>query len=82
MPAASGSPGAGAREALDPDDYRGGFAVWSGTSFAAPLLAAHLARSLLTLSADPELGLDLTGAAAATRRTIAALTSIGWHGGD
>ena len=24
-------------EALDPDDYSGGFAVWSGTSFSAPL---------------------------------------------
>lgn len=82
MPAVSGSPGAGAREALDPDDYRGGFAIWSGTSFAAPLLAAHLAGSLLTLSADPGLGLDLTGAAAATGRTIAALTSIGWHDHD
>ena len=33
------------REALDPDDYRGGFATWSGTSFAAPLLAAHIARA-------------------------------------
>ena len=32
------------REALDPDDYCGGFAVWSGTSFSAPLLAAHIAR--------------------------------------
>ena len=27
------------REAIDPDDFRGGFAVWSGTSFSAPLLA-------------------------------------------
>ena len=29
------------REAIDPDDFRGGFAVWSGTSFAAPLLAGR-----------------------------------------
>jgi hypothetical protein len=82
MPAATGLPDAGAREALDPDDYRGGFAVWSGTSFAAPLLAANLARAELSLNANAELALDQAGAAAATRRTLAALTSIGWHGGD
>ena len=34
------------REAIDPDDFRGGFGVWSGTSFAAPLLAGRLAASL------------------------------------
>ena len=33
------------RASIDADDYRGGFGVWSGTSFAAPVLAArHLAR--------------------------------------
>jgi len=35
------------REAIDPDDFSGGFAVWSGTSFAAPLLAGRLASHLL-----------------------------------
>jgi subtilisin family serine protease len=35
------------REAIDPDDFTGGFAVWSGTSFAAPLLAGRLATQLL-----------------------------------
>lgn len=37
------------RGSLDPDDFTGGFGTWSGTSFAAPLLAGqvaqHLARS-------------------------------------
>ena len=27
------------RESMDPDDFRGGFAVWSGTSFSAPIVA-------------------------------------------
>lgn len=35
------------RESLDPDDFTGGFATWSGTSFAAPVLAGELAEELL-----------------------------------
>jgi subtilisin family serine protease len=34
------------RSSLDPDDYSAGFAVWSGTSFAAPVLAGKLARAI------------------------------------
>jgi Subtilase family len=63
------------REALDPDDFRSGFAAWSGTSFAAPLIAAHLAARLL--EQDPQGGLDATGSQAAADRTLAALESLG-----
>jgi hypothetical protein len=66
------------REALDPDDFSGGFAAWSGTSFAAPLIAAHLAARLL--EQDPQAGLDATGSQAAADRTLAALESLGWPG--
>jgi serine protease len=35
------------RMTLDIDDFRGGFGVWSGTSFAAPVVAARIAGKLL-----------------------------------
>ncbi|MBL0885387.1 S8 family peptidase [Myceligenerans indicum] len=35
------------RETSDPDDFTGGFASWSGTSFAAPVLAGELAQEIL-----------------------------------
>jgi subtilisin family serine protease len=34
------------RETLDPDDFTSGFAIWSGTSFAAPLFAGEVAQFL------------------------------------
>ncbi|GAA0964472.1 S8 family serine peptidase [Acrocarpospora macrocephala] len=51
------------RESYDPDDFRSGFALWSGTSFAAPIVAgqvlAHLIRDhgaqLADVSADAAL---------------------------
>ena len=43
------------RSSFDPDDYTCGFAVWAGTSFAAPLAAATLANSLIEVG-TPEQG--------------------------
>jgi hypothetical protein len=76
-----GSPAGGRaddREGLDPDDFRGGFATWSGTSFAAPLIAACLSAQLLEQAAEHSL--DATGSQQAADRTLAALASLGWSG--
>ena len=44
------------RATIDADDFTGGFAMWSGTSFAAPYVAGMLAREL----ADPLMAGKLT----------------------
>lgn len=69
------------RESMDPDDYRaldeltgeisGGFALWSGTSFAAPVIAGEIARQLL--GAIPSSG---DTADAAVKRTGAAVDAV------
>jgi subtilisin family serine protease len=41
------------RESIDPDDFSSQFALWSGTSFAAPLFAGRLAARLGDIPADP-----------------------------
>jgi subtilisin family serine protease len=43
-----------ARATADPDDFSGGFGVWSGTSFAAPAFAGDLAARLTSGAFDPD----------------------------
>lgn len=40
----------GFRSTIDPDDFAAGFGVWSGTSFAAPVLAGKIAKLLIETS--------------------------------
>jgi serine protease len=42
-----------ARETVDVDSFGSGFVVWSGTSFAAPLVAARLVAALANLAGGP-----------------------------
>jgi len=35
------------RESIDPDDFTGGFGVWTGTSFSAPIVAGDVAAALV-----------------------------------
>jgi subtilisin family serine protease len=61
------------RNSLDPDDYSAGFAVWSGTSFAAPVLAGKLLRAL---GDDLEGGEDRQEAVERGWRAVEACTRI------
>jgi hypothetical protein len=38
------------RQAPDPDDFSNGFALWSGTSFAAPLFAGWYSKEIGTIN--------------------------------
>ncbi|SFR30144.1 Subtilase family protein [Lentzea waywayandensis] len=58
------------RQSVDEDSFSSGFALWSGTSFAAPVLAAAVARKLVEIGASTELTQQATvdRALAALRR--------------
>jgi subtilisin family serine protease len=53
------------RSSFDPDDFISGFGVWSGTSFAAPVLAGEVAAALASAYRNGER--DLSAEAAVTR---------------
>jgi subtilisin family serine protease len=57
------------REAMDDDDFSSGFALWNGTSFAAPLVAARLAT--LMIDGGPQALAAVTVQATQTRATNA-----------
>nr|WP_260173354.1 S8/S53 family peptidase [Nocardioides albus] len=60
------------RSSLDPDDFTGGFSTWSGTSFAAPLLAGRIAQHLCENGRPGDTEHDITRA----REALAALTTL------
>jgi subtilisin family serine protease len=60
------------RATIDPDDFSSGFGTWSGTSFAAPILAAELAQALVDGGTKSLVAID---PADAVQRAWAAVTS-------
>lgn len=65
------------RLTIGPEDYRGGFALWSGTSFAAPVVAGLVAAALGTPSAKPDPAGLVASARAAVDDVLAALGDAG-----
>ncbi|HEY0638483.1 MAG TPA: S8 family serine peptidase, partial [Pseudonocardiaceae bacterium] len=67
------------RQVLDPDDFTGGFAMWHGTSFAAPVFAAEVANELLDGAGDGDgtgAGLADVSTSAATHRAKTVLATL------
>lgn len=62
------------RESLDPDDFRSGYALWSGTSFAGPVIAAKLAAAMLK---DSPVDMAAQNAQSVSLRVQSALKAIG-----
>lgn len=63
--------GDGLRRTVDPDNFASGFGLWSGTSFAAPVLAGELATSLLReREARPDLATDFASRVATAWRAV------------
>jgi hypothetical protein len=60
-----------------PGEYDGGFALWSGTSFAAPLVAAEMAGALIAVAAaNGELGMGQVDQKKTLERARAAFASV------
>lgn len=67
------SPAHGRRATIDPDGYACGFGVWSGTSFAAPVLAAEAA---VKIAAEPDQSLTPAAHLARAAAVRASLLSL------
>ncbi len=59
------------RRSFDPDNYLAGFAVWSGTSFSAPVFAGQVALALQLEFERGDVGSDPASAVARARRVLA-----------
>ncbi len=62
---------------MDPDNFSSGFAIWSGTSFAAPVLAGELAARLLDAFVAGDTSTEPAAARARARTALASMPRKG-----
>jgi serine protease len=63
--------GPGPRAGVDFDDFRSGFAVWSGTSFASPWIAGEIAAGIVKREGGENAGVGLSRARQASTVVVA-----------
>ena len=61
------------RASFDPDDFSSGFGVWSGTSFAAPVLAGEVAAALAEAYGSGDTDLSTSAAVSRVRAALRGL---------
>jgi len=66
----------GPRATVDFDDFSSGFAIWSGTSFAAPWIAGEIAAQIVHPDAEGTTTATPDGKDATPRSILAARTVI------
>ena len=67
--------GPGVRAGVDFDDFRSGFALWSGTSFASPWIAGEIAAEVVRSGSPATLGKGPSRSRLAATKVVAAATA-------
>lgn len=70
---------AGDRASVDSDNFRSGFATWSGTSFATPVLAGQIAQRMVDEGRMSSTASDISKESSVERGWAAVSDELGWR---